>query len=125
MICGLVLPILEMTKVGSYRYFPALAGRAASSQGKNYTGGRGRTLPIITDGLDIYHNIKKKRRGERKELLLLVIVTENLTESFHHALIFTSREDLFCYLYKFGHPKGDVDVLIVLKVSFVCTDREI
>lgn len=62
---------------------------------------------------------------ERKELLLLVIVPENLTESFHHALIFTSREGLFCYLYKFGHPKRDVDVLIVLKVSLVCTDREI
>lgn len=78
-ICGLVLPILEMTKVGSYRYFPALAGRAASSQGKNYTGGRGRTLPVMTDGVDIYHNIKKKKgRGERerKELLLLVIVTK-------------------------------------------------
>lgn len=54
-----------------------------------------------------------------------MIVTENLTESFNHTLIFTSREDLFCCLYKFGHPKEDVGVLIVLKVSLACTDREI
>lgn len=69
-ICGLVLPILEMTKIGrigSYSSFPALAGTAASSQGKNYTGGRGRALPIMTDGVDVYHNIKKGEGLKEKE----------------------------------------------------------
>lgn len=66
-ICGLVFPTLEMTKIGSYSYFPALAGTAASSEGKNYTGGRRRTLPIMTDGVDVYHNIKKGEKLKEKE----------------------------------------------------------
>lgn len=66
-ICGLVFPTLEATKIGSYSYFPALAGTADSSEGKNYTGGRGRALPIMTDGVDVYHNIKKGEGLNEKE----------------------------------------------------------
>lgn len=66
-ICALVFSTLEMTKIGSYSYFPALAGTADSSEGKNYTGERGRALSIMTDGVDVYHNIKKGEGLKEKE----------------------------------------------------------
>lgn len=66
-ICSLVLPIFEMTKIGIYCYFPALAGTAAYSQGKNCTGGRGRTLHIVADGVEVYHKIKKGEGLKVKE----------------------------------------------------------